>query len=103
MTMTGKERAELRGECNGLKATVHVGAHGLTDALIGALDDALRTHELVKVAMGKPVELPAREAARQLGVAVNAEVIQVIGKTTTLYRYNPELKRKDGSLPPWKG
>ena len=64
-----KEGAELRAECNGLKATVHVGAHGLTDALIGALDDALRTHELVKVQLGKPVEIPAREAARQLAVA----------------------------------
>lgn len=101
MAMTGKERAELRAECNALKATVHVGAMGLTDALIGALDDALRTHELVKVQLGRPVDLPAKEAARQLAVAVHAEVIQVIGKTTTLYRHNPDLKWKSGT-PPWK-
>jgi RNA-binding protein len=101
MAMTGKERAELRVECNKLKATVHVGAQGLSDNLLGALDDALRTHELVKVQLGKPVDIPAREAARQLAVAVHAEVIQVIGKTTTLYRHNPDIKWKNG-IPPWR-
>jgi len=26
----------------------------------------------------------------------------VIGKTATLYRYNPELERRSGDLPPWR-
>ena len=38
--------------------------------------------------------LAAAERAR-------AEVIQVIGRTFTLYRENPDLKR--GELPPWRG
>ena len=86
MTLTGKERAALRGQANRLPATVHVGQHGLTSALLQSLDDALRTHELVKVQLGIQAELPAKEAARQLAAATGAEVVQVIGKTTTLYR-----------------
>jgi alpha-amylase/alpha-mannosidase (GH57 family) len=33
MTMTGKQRAALRAECNRLKPQVHVGQEGLTPAL----------------------------------------------------------------------
>lgn len=100
--MTGKERAALRSECNRLKPTVHVGHEGLTASLAEALDDALRTRELVKVAMNKSADVDAREAAGTLAARVKAEVIQVIGRTATLYRKNPELKRKPGAAPPWR-
>jgi RNA-binding protein len=102
MTMSGKERAELRSECNRLRPTVHVGQEGLAPPLIAALDDALRTRELVKVAMNKSVDVPAKDAAATLAGRVRAEVIQVIGRTATLYRKNPGLKRKAGSPPPWR-
>ena len=102
MTMTGKERAALRSECNRLKPQVHIGQEGLTPALAKSLDDALRTHELVKVQLNKSVDVTAKEAAETLAKRVKAEVIQVIGKTTSLYRYNPHLKRKKGAPPPWR-
>jgi RNA-binding protein len=44
----------------------------------------------------------ARDAARDLAEAVHAEVVQVIGKTVTLFRENPELERKKGDPPPWR-
>jgi RNA-binding protein len=101
MTMTGKERAELRAHANRLTATVHAGQQGLTGALFHSLDDALRTRELVKVVLGKQGELSAKEAAGQLAAAVKADVIQVIGKTVTVYRHNPKIERKRGDAPPW--
>jgi RNA-binding protein len=101
MTMTGKERAALRSECNRLRPTVHVGAEGLSNSLTEALDDALRTRELVKVQLNKTADLTAKEAARELAGRVGAEVIQTIGKTATFYRTNPRLKRKAG-VPPWR-
>jgi RNA-binding protein len=100
--MTGKERAALRSECNTLKPLVHVGQEGLTPELVSALDDALRTKELVKVALNKSVDVPAKTAANDLAARVKAEVIQVIGRTATLYRRNPKLKGKAGDLPPWR-
>jgi RNA-binding protein len=102
MTMTGKERAEIRSECNRLKPTVHIGQEGITPSLIDALDDALRTRELVKVQLNKSVDVTAKEAAADLAKRVRAEVIQVIGKTASLYRKNPQLKRKPGATPPWR-
>ncbi|MBX3131844.1 MAG: YhbY family RNA-binding protein [Gemmatimonadaceae bacterium] len=102
MTMTTKERATLRSECNRLKPTLHVGAEGITGPVLAALDDLLRTRELVKVQLNKSVEVSAKSAANDLAKRLKAEVIQVIGRTTTLYRHNPELKRKAGALPPWR-
>jgi len=102
MTLSSKERAELRAEAHHLSAIVHIGHHGLTDALRQTLDDALRTHELVKVALTKSSDVSAKEAAHQLAEQLGADVVQTIGRTCTLYRENPDLERKKGAPPPWR-
>ena len=100
MPLTSKQRAALRADAHHLTATVHVGHHGLTPTLQQSLDDALRTHELVKIAFTKSVDATVKESARELADAVGAEVVQVIGRTITLYRENPDLDRK--GEPPWR-
>ena len=100
MPRSGKERAALRSEAHHLDVQVHIGHQGLTDALLGSLDDVLRTHELVKLQVARAGELSAKQAANDVAERMGAEVIQVIGRTFTLYRENPELKR--GQLPPWR-
>lgn len=102
MTLTSKERAALRAEAHHLTALVHIGHHGLTDALRQTLDDALRTHELVKVALTKSSDVSAKDAAHQLAEQLGADVVQTIGRTCTLYRENPDLERKKGAAPPWR-
>ncbi|MCC6244247.1 MAG: YhbY family RNA-binding protein [Gemmatimonadaceae bacterium] len=100
MSMTGKERAALRAEAHHLDVQVHIGHQGLTPAVLQALDDVLRTHLLVKLQVAKAGELSAKDAAHQLAEAMGAEVIQVIGRTCTLFRHNPDVK--GGDLPPWR-
>jgi len=100
--MKGSQRAELRSEAHHLDPAVHVGQNGLSPTLIASLDDALRTHELVKVRLGRNAELKPRDAAVELAGSTASEVVQVIGRTATFYRQNPELIRKDGQLPPWR-
>ena len=102
MTITSKRRAELRSEAHHLQPAVHVGQHGITPTLVASLDDALRTRELVKVQLNRQAEAEPRDAARELAEATGADVVQVIGKTATLYRENPELERKPGAPPPWR-
>lgn len=102
MPLTGKKRAELRGEAHHLDPLVHIGAQGVTPTLVGALDDALRTRELVKVQLGRPVDEKPRAVAERLAQETGAIVVQVIGRTATLYRENPDLQRKPGADPPWK-
>jgi RNA-binding protein len=100
--LKGKERAELRSEAHHLTPTVHIGQHGLTPALINSLDDALRTRELVKVKLGKKDDVKPRDVANALALATKSDVIQVIGRTATLFRENPEMDKKRGDIPPWR-
>ncbi|MBC7893798.1 MAG: YhbY family RNA-binding protein [Cytophagaceae bacterium] len=100
--MKGKERAELRAEAHHLDPLVHVGVSGATDSVLQTIDDALRTHELVKVAIGRHEGLEPRTIASSVGLALAADVIQVIGRKVTFYRHNPDLWLKARRLPPWK-
>ncbi len=100
--MKGKERAELRSEAHHLTPTVHIGQHGLTPALINSLDDALRTRELVKVKLGNKGDVKPKDVANALALATNSDVVQVIGRTATLFRENPEMDRKRGDIPLWR-
>lgn len=81
---------------------MHIGQHGLTPALIGSLDDALRTRELVKVKLGNKDDVKPKDVANSLALATNAAVVQVIGRTATFFRENPDLAKKRGDLPPWR-
>ena len=100
--LTGKQRAELRAEAHHLTPLVHVGQQGMTPTVIQTLDDALRTHELVKVQLTRTVDVKPRDAAEALAIATGSAVVQVIGRTATLYRENPDLPRKKGDAPPWR-
>lgn len=94
MPLSSRARAALRGEAHHLAASVHVGQHGVTDSVRQSLDDELRTRELVKMQFGKNAGVDVKDAANSLASALNADVVQVIGRTATLYRENPELLRK---------
>ena len=88
----------MRAEAHHLTAAVHVGQHGVTDALRQTVDDALRTRELVKIQFTKNADVSVKDAANDLARALAAEVVQVIGKTATLYRENPESGRTENKV-----
>ena len=90
MALSSKERAALRAEAHHLTAAVHVGHHGLTDTVRQSVDDALRTRELVKIQFTKTADVSVKDAANELARALAAEVVQVIGKTATLFREKAE-------------
>ncbi len=99
MTLTSKERAALRAEAHHLQPLVQIGHQGVTASVRQSLDDALRTRELVKLQLGRQAELDIRDTAHELARSLDAEVVQVIGRTATLYRENPEKHRAGESRP----
>lgn len=102
MTMRGKDRAGLRAEAHHLRPTVHVGHHGITDTLLQSLEEALDARELVKVQVERTAPETVKATAAALAGHAGAEVIQVIGRKTTLYRHNPRLERRKDGTPPWR-
>ena len=95
--MTSKERASWRAKANRLEPVFQSGKGGVSDALSVQTDDALRARELIKikVLLETTPESPKVIAAR-LADATDSEVIQVIGGSIVLYRYNEELHKNDG-------
>jgi RNA-binding protein len=91
--LTSKERAELRAQAHRLPVTVHVGHQGLTESVRQSLEDALRTKELVKLQFSKNFDGKPKDVANDLAREVQAEVVQTIGRTATLYRLNPDLHK----------
>ena len=93
MTLSSKARAELRAHAHHLQVMVHVGHQGVTDTVRQTIDDTLRTKELVKIQFAKNADVKAKDVANELARELNADVVQTIGRTATLFRLNPELEQ----------
>ncbi len=88
--LNGKQRRFLRGLGHHLEPVVLVGKEGLSDGLVGALDTALTTHELIKVKLGESAGSDRRAIAEALAEASGSERVQVLGRTLLLYRRRAE-------------
>jgi RNA-binding protein len=79
MALTGKQKRFLRGRGHSLAATVQIGKDGVSDAVVGAVDQALLDHELVKVRIGQNAILDRHEGAADLAARTESEVAQLRG------------------------
>ncbi len=72
---------------------MQVGKDGVTEGVLTALDEALLTHELVKIRIGQNAADDKNNTAQALATGTNSEVAQVLGNTLLLYRRNPDKPR----------
>jgi RNA-binding protein len=79
----------LRGLGHHLDPVVQIGKDGITDALIAATNEALRTHELIKVKVGTESPVDRKEAGPELADKTGATLAQVLGRTLLLYKRHP--------------
>ena len=80
----------LKAKAHHLKPTVLLGAKGLTDAVINEANVALLAHELIKIKISGVEKAERMDITMQLCTALNADFIQLMGHTATLYRKNKE-------------
>ena len=89
--LTSKQRTHLRGLAHPLKPLLHVGKEGVTVPTIRAVREAFNTRELLKVKVLESAPAPARDVGAALVAEVeDAAVVQVVGRTLTLYRPHPD-------------
>lgn len=86
------ELRRLRRDAHALEPVVRVGAQGVTDAVLGAVDEALVRHELIKVRMSEPED--KQGMARELAEGAGAALCGLVGHTAILYRPRPERDGK---------
>ena len=77
-----------------MEPILHAGKGGISDAMIKQADDALEARELIKGKVLETAPATAREVAEEIAAQVNAEVVQVIGRTFVLFRQ----KEKDSQI-----
>jgi RNA-binding protein len=86
--LTGRQRKALRGLAHRLEPVVQVGREGVTDAVVRAVDEALLTHELIKVRLREPEDKHAD--AEALADGARAALCGLVGHTVVLYRPHPD-------------
>ncbi|MEW6431832.1 MAG: ribosome assembly RNA-binding protein YhbY [Myxococcota bacterium] len=85
MPLNGKQRRQLRALGHHLSVVVQVGADGVTDGVISAIEQALADHELIKVKIAADRDERALAIA-QLVSATGSEVAQTLGRTVLLWK-----------------
>jgi RNA-binding protein len=90
----GRDKRQLRRIAHHLNPVVTVADNGLSESLYHETDRALSDHELIKVRITTDDRDDRKALGGELAEAVNAHIVQVIGKTFVLYRMNPEADPK---------
>ena len=90
MSISKNQIKFLRGKCHDLKPVIMLGQKGLTDAVLNELEIALDHHELVKIKLSVDDRDARKQLAEEICKRCQAEVVQSIGKTLTIYRGNPD-------------
>jgi RNA-binding protein len=90
MSLSKNQIKFLRSKCHELKPVVMLGQKGLTDAVLSELDIALDHHELVKIKLSVDDRDARKQLAEEICQRCQAEVVQSIGKTISVYRTNIE-------------
>jgi len=88
--MTGKQKRHLRTMAHFLKPVVNLGKHGLSPETRNEIDTQLLEHELIKLKVLDSCPISKKDCAHLLTHANSLEIVQIIGKTLTLYCPHPE-------------
>ncbi|MDX8388840.1 MAG: ribosome assembly RNA-binding protein YhbY [Ghiorsea sp.] len=86
MSLDNKQKRELKSKAHHLKTIIQIGQHGVSDSLISETDNALNTHELIKVHIASDDREERQQAADTLAQKTKSELVQKIGKVFVLYR-----------------
>lgn len=96
--LKGSERTYLRGLAHHLKPVVFIGEQGVTDNVIQATDEALDTHELIKIRFNSYKE-QKKTLAQEIEERTQSEMVGLIGHIAIFYRQHPDEDKRNIQLP----
>ena len=98
--LKGYQKKFLKGLAHGIKPVVFIGQKGLSRSLIGSINDALDTHELIKV---KFVEFKEKQQKDGMTETIQAEtgcrLVGIIGHIAIFYRQQSDAEKRKIQLP----
>jgi RNA-binding protein len=98
--MNSSQRKYLRGLAHGLKPVVFVGQKGVTATLGEAINEALDTHELIKIKFVEFKEKAHKTAiTERIETDTGAVLAGLIGHTAIIYRPHKDPEKRRIQLP----
>ena len=92
--INSKQRSKLRSLAHHLKPVVNIGESGITEGSISSIDEALESHELIKVKFIQNKE-SKHKFKSEIEKLFSASIVGDIGNTIILFReHRDEEKRK---------
>jgi RNA-binding protein len=83
------DKKKLRAEAHTLNPVVMIGQSGLTAAVLAEIEQALDSHELIKVKIRAERE-ERKLISEKICADTGGELIQIIGQIAVIYRLNPD-------------
>ena len=98
--LQGFQKKHLRGLAHGLKPVVFIGQKGLTDTVVRSINEALNSHELIKV---KFIDFKEKEHKKKIAEAIEqqtgCETVGMIGHTAIFYRQHTDPQKRKIKVP----
>ena len=91
--LTGKQRKYLRGIAHSLNPVVQIGRNGLTDPVLKQIDDALNTHELIKIKFIDFID-EKKEIAAEIEKKLKCENCGSVGHVFVFFRQNEDPEKR---------
>lgn len=86
MKLSSKQKSYLKGLGHHLKPIIQVGKDGLSEKFMTNLENALESHELLKIKVLDNAPLEKRDIAARVEKSSRGDVVQIIGHTLLYYR-----------------
>ena len=98
--LKGFQKKYLRGRAHKLKPTVFIGQKGITDNVVRSTDEALNTHELIKVKFVDFKEKRQKaEMSDVLSERANCQTVGMIGHIAIFFRPHEDPEQRKIKLP----
>ena len=91
--LNSRQKKKLRAKAHNLKPLILIGKAGVTDGCIKSIDQAIESHELVKVKFIEHKD-DKKNLSSLICKDVGAEIVGSIGHTIMLFRQNPDQEKQ---------
>jgi RNA-binding protein len=93
MSLSNKDKQQLKARAHKLKPVVIVGNNGLTETVNMEIDRALTDHELIKMRINSEDREVRRALYAEIVALHHAELVQQVGKIAVLYRISDKVQK----------
>ncbi len=97
------KRRELRAQAHHLDPVVSIAGNGLTSNVLKEVDQALKSHELIKIRVYGDDREARIAYLQEICSQLSCHAVQSIGKLLVVYRSNPDLHKTEVKADPAKG